>query len=318
MLRKLVTVLTVCVVITLSVLGLCLGNYNFSSTQQETLIILFIVCGASALYCFIVGEVSRNNSQMDKLWSLLPIIYTWIVAFKGGMDIRLMAFALVATVWGIRLTINFARKGAYRIKFWEGEEDYRWSILREKKMFQSKIAWACFDLFFISIYQNLIVLAICLPSVMCMGSTVSFGILDFFVLIVALGFVLLETAADEQQWAFYKRRGELTKDGTPLKDIEAPYNLGFNTTGLWGYMRHPNYLGEQGIWITLYCFTIGAGVTTYGIFSPFMIGPLFLMFLFIGSSSLGEKISSGKYPKYKNYISQVFKYLPIKKFDPNK
>ena len=174
MLNKLATILTVCIVLTLSILGLCLGNYNFSSTQQETLIILFIVCGASALYCFVIGEVSRNNSQMDKLWSLLPIIYTWVVAFKGGMDIRLVAFALVATVWGVRLTINFARKGAYRIKFWEGEEDYRWEILRKKKMFQSKIAWACFDLFFISIYQNLIVLAICLPSVMCMGSSISF------------------------------------------------------------------------------------------------------------------------------------------------
>ncbi len=30
------------------------------------------------------------------------------------------------------------------------------------------------------------------------------------------------------------------KDGTPLKDIEAPYNKGFNTMGIWKYSRHPN------------------------------------------------------------------------------
>ncbi len=33
----------------------------------------YIVSGVIA-YCFIVGEISRNNSQVDKLWSVIPIV----------------------------------------------------------------------------------------------------------------------------------------------------------------------------------------------------------------------------------------------------
>ena len=38
--------------------------------QLETLKVLLWICGGSALYCFVVGELTGNNSQMDKLWSL--------------------------------------------------------------------------------------------------------------------------------------------------------------------------------------------------------------------------------------------------------
>ena len=76
------------VVITLSVLGFIFNPIYLSNNQKETLLILLIVCGSSALYCFVVGEISRNNSQMDKLWSILPIAYTWIIAFKSGFDPR--------------------------------------------------------------------------------------------------------------------------------------------------------------------------------------------------------------------------------------
>jgi len=36
---------------------------------------------------------------------------------------------------GIRLTANFALKGAYHWRFWGGEEDYRWQVLRGKAEF---------------------------------------------------------------------------------------------------------------------------------------------------------------------------------------
>ena len=69
-------IITSVVVITLIVLSLVLNPISLSTNQKETLLILLIVCGSSVLYCFIVGEISRNNSQMDKLWSILPIAYS--------------------------------------------------------------------------------------------------------------------------------------------------------------------------------------------------------------------------------------------------
>ena len=218
----------------------------------ETLMILAIVCGGAVAYCFIVGEISRNNSQMDKLWSIMPIAYAWIVAAKGDMRPRLVIFAIIVTLWGIRLTVNFARKGAYSIKFWAGEEDYRWQVLRKSKYLSNKVAWAFWDLFFISFYQNVLVLAICLPALAVMSS-------------------------DAQL-----------------------------------------YLGEQGVWLSLYFVVLGAGVANYGIFNWTMIGPLFLIFLFLGSSTFGESVSNAKYPEFHIYMEHVSKYVPLWKYNPEK
>src|SRR5574344_198075 len=118
------TVFAVLTVISLMVVGL-LHGIVLDDLQKETLLILVIICGSSALYCFVIGEITHNNSQMDKLWSILPMVYMWIIAIKGGMSARLTVMAILVTIWGIRLTLNFARKGAYSIKFWTGKEDYR-------------------------------------------------------------------------------------------------------------------------------------------------------------------------------------------------
>lgn len=99
------------------------------AAQLETFKLLLWICGGSVLFCFVVGELTHNNSQMDKLWSLLPIVYTWVIAARGDMAVRLVVMAVLVTLWGIRLTYNFGRKGAYRLRFWEGEEDYRWKVL---------------------------------------------------------------------------------------------------------------------------------------------------------------------------------------------
>ena len=275
--------------------------------QLGTLRILLIVCGCSALYCFVVGELTHNNSQMDKLWSLLPEAYIWIIAIRGGMTPRLIVMAVLATLWGARLTFNFARKGAYRLKFWTGEEDYRWPVLREKKEFQPRWKWTLFNLFFISLYQNVLVLAITLPALISMRSNAAFGIIDGVACVLTLFFIVLETIADEQQWAFQSRKKELLAGGNQLSDLPLPYCRGFNTTGLWAHSRHPNYFSEQAIWLSLYVFSIGAGI---GVFNWSIIGALLLVVLFIGSSSFGEEISSGKYPLYAEYKKKVSRFVP--------
>ncbi len=312
--RTILMGLTVIAILTLSILGIVLGNNSLTELQLKTLLILAIICGSSIAYCFIVGELANNYSQMDKLWSLLPIAYTWVVAAMSNFKIRTVIIAVIATLWGIRLTYNFARKGAYSIKFWEGEEDYRWAILRSKKMFRKRIVWSTFDLFFISTYQNVLILAFTLPSLAVMESSKAFGVFDYLATILASLFLLLEVVADAIQYRFHSKKKELLKEGKTLQELPYPYSLGFNTIGVWGYMRHPNYLGEQGVWMSMYLFVIGAGVATYGIFNWSIVGPLFLILLFMGSSSLGENISSSKYPKYKEYQKQVFKYLPLRKY----
>ena len=281
------------------------------ATQLETLKILGFIAAGSAAFCFIVGELTGNNSQMDKLWSLLPIAYTWVIAAKGGMNARLVVMAVLATLWGIRLTFNFARKGAYRLKCWEGVEDYRWAIVRSGPAFRNRWAWPAFDLGFISIYQNALVLMTTFPALVAMSSPAPFGWVDGIAAVLMLGFIVWETIADEQQWAFQTRKWEMLGEGKKLEELPAPYNKGFNTTGLWGRSRHPNYFAEQGTWAALYVFSIGAGA---GILNWSVIGALLLIVLFQGSSSLAEEISGGKYPEYEKYCQSVLRFFPGKRY----
>ena len=275
--------------------------------QVETLKILVTIALCSAAYCFIVGELTGNNSQMDKLWSLLPIVYTWIIAVKGGFAVRLVVMAVLATVWGARLTFNFARKGAYKLKFWEGTEDYRWAVVRGLPPFRHRWAWMLFDLLFISVYQNALVLMTTFPALVSMTSTVPFGPVDVLATVLMSGFILYETIADEQQWAFQSRKWALIGQGKKLEELPAPYDKGFNTTGLWSRSRHPNYFAEQGTWISFYLFSVGAGI---GVFNWSVIGALLLVVLFLGSSALGEQISGSKYPEYARYCESVLKFFP--------
>ena len=312
------TVITVIVVLALVVLGFIFSGYSLNETQKSALLVLLIICGSSALYCFLVGELTRNNSQMDKLWSLLPIAYTWVIAGYSHFQFRTTAFAVIVTLWGIRLTANFARKGAYTLKFWSGEEDYRWQVLRGNKWLKNRFAWAMFDLFFISIYQNALVLAICLPSLMCIDSIAAIGVFDYLAIGLSVGFLLIESIADEQQMAFHTTKRRMLSEGKKLEELPEPYNKGFNTTGLWSYSRHPNYLGEQGIWLCLYLFVIASGVCSYYIFHWSMVGPLLLILLFLGSSAFQEGVSSGKYPEYSLYLAHVSKYIPFRKYRPER
>jgi steroid 5-alpha reductase family enzyme len=279
--------------------------------QLSVLKTLLIITSCSALFCFVVGELTSNNSQMDKLWSILPAVYVWIIAAKGGMSPRLVVMACLVTLWGARLTFNFARKGAYHIKFWTGREDYRWEVLRSRKEFQPHWKWMLFNLFFISVYQNLLVLMITFPALVSMRSEVPFGWGDALAAVMLLMFLSYETIADEQQWRFQTRKWALIGEGKKLEELPEPYCKGFNTRGLWKVSRHPNYLGEQGVWVAFYLFSVAAGI---GVFNWSVIGALLLIVLFLGSSAFAEEISRSKYPLYADYCKKVGKFFPGKPY----
>jgi steroid 5-alpha reductase family enzyme len=164
-----------------------------------------------------------------------------------------------------------------------------------------------FDLFFISIYQNALVLIMTFPSLVLMGVDKPFGWLDAGAAALMLFFIIYETVADEQQWRFQTTKWKMIKEGRKLEELPAPYNKGYNTTGLWGLSRHPNYFAEQGIWCAFYIFTVAGGI---GVINWTIIGALLILVLFQGSSALGEEISAGKYPTYHDYCKTLPKFLP--------
>lgn len=47
-----------------------------------------------ALTCFAVSELTGNCSQVDKLWSIIPLVYVWVVAANSGFADRLVLMAV--------------------------------------------------------------------------------------------------------------------------------------------------------------------------------------------------------------------------------
>ncbi len=82
---------------------------------------------------------------------------------------------------------------------------------------------------------------------------------------------------------------------------------GFITSGLWAYIRHPNFAAEQLIWGVFYQWSCHATKAQY---SWAAVGAFNLIMLFQGSTWITELITSRKYPEYKEYQKQVGMFLP--------
>jgi len=256
-----------------------------------------------ALTCFTLSTLTGNCSQVDKIWSIVPIGYTWYYAWEAN-EIHVTCMAVLATLWGIRLTYNFSRRGAYTWKFWAGEEDYRWEVLRANPMFNTKLKWTLFNLFFISLYQNALIWLFTLPAVYAAGAqSQELKALEILFYVVFIAFLVIETIADQQQWNFQTEKYRRIASGEPLGE----YAHGFVRTGLWQWVRHPNYASEQAIWIAF--FLAGAAATGNWL-NWSAAGCLLLVLLFQGSSDFSENISKNKYSEYADYMKITGRFLP--------
>ncbi len=267
----------------------------------ETFLIVMII---TALVCFMVSEITFNYSQVDKLWSFMPIVYSLIALAAFPSARQWLMFFLVA-IWGFRLSYNFYRKGGYNIIPWKGEEDYRWKILQGNPILKGRFRFGLFNFFFISFYQHFLILLFCTPLLLT-AKNIDAGLnyLDIVAAFMMLLFIITESIADNQLFRFRK----LKKLGTSPDGLYAEsLRKGFLSEGLWSFVRHPNFVSEQLIWISFYLF----GVAASGEWINYTLaGVILLVILFQGSSALTEKISSEKYPDYEDYKKEIPGFLP--------
>lgn len=248
----------------------------------------------TTVICFVLGLLTQNYSQVDKLWSFLPPIYCTIVLFTNPFDTRVFVMTLLTWMWGLRLTYNFARKGGYT---WAGE-DYRWPIL--KKMINNRLIFELFNLTFISIFQNILLLFLACPTYyISTHATQEWNLCDTTCTCLFLFFFAIEVTADQQQWNFHQDK-QAKKAGT---------EDGFLQKGLFKYSRHPNFFSEICIWWVFYAFTFS--VQPQSFFNWTGLGTLSLTFLINGSTSFTESITQKKYSKYKTYQKTTSRLIPM-------
>jgi steroid 5-alpha reductase family enzyme len=257
----------------------------------------------AAVFCFIVSELSRNYSQVDKLWSLMPIVYS-IITVLAFPSPRVWIMGILVAIWGFRLSYNFYRKGGYNIIPWRGVEDYRWEVMRSHPELKGRLRFGLFNFFFISSYQHFLILLFSSPLLIAAGNkNPGISLLDKVAATLMLLFIVIETITDNQQFRFQRMKKQNDRSGIYKTSLKK----GFLSEGLWQYVRHPNFAAEQLIWVSFYLF----GVASSGKWLNWTIaGPVLLILLFAGSSELTERLSAEKYPSYAEYRKNVPRFFP--------
>jgi len=255
---------------------------------MSPLVVCGWICAGAIAGTWLLSLLTREYSWTDRLWSIVPIAYLAVFAADAGFtDVRLDVMFGLVLAWGIRLTFNFARKGGYA----PGGEDYRWVVLRGR---MGPVPWHLFNLFFISAYQNIILLLICLPAYDAWAHRRPYGPLDILATVVFLALLAGETVADQQQWSFQQAK-------------LAGRAEGFVRTGLFRYSRHPNFFFEQAQWWVIFFFgAIAAGT----VLLPTVAGAVLLTLLFVGSTVFTESISRSRYPSYVEYQGTTSMVVP--------
>ena len=244
---------------------------------MDPLGLVLVVAALTCAFCWIASLITKDTSWVDRLWSIVPAVYVWIFAgagiTAGGDAARLILMALLVTAWAARLTFNFARKGGYT-----GMEDYRWAILRGRmKPWQFQV----FNLLFIVLYQNALLVLITLPALIAWQNPRSAHRMGRRLCRAVRRFPGRRAFADQQQWDFHRAKAAAGGRLDP----------GFATTGLFRFSRHPNFFFEQAQWWTFYALgATAAAASGLGVWGGALnwtiIGAVLLSLLFIGLDDL--------------------------------
>ena len=234
-----------------------------------------------------------NSSYYDPYWSVIPMVIA-LYFISIGSDANVSRQVMVGTVvclWGIRLTANF-------LYTWSGldHQDWRYFEMRE----QSGALWQPVNFLGIHLIPTLIVFLGCIPlyySLTVSGREVN--IFDGLALAVGLTSIWLEYQADVELHRFRQTRR------SPEAVIDS---------GLWARCRHPNYLGEIGVWLSIFLF----GYSSMGYVNLWMSAgfvAIAVMFIFITIPMIEKKLERDK-PAYAEYRQRTLMLLPFSKPGP--
>jgi len=297
---------------------------------------------------YVASVATGNCSHVDRLWSVLPVVYTAYFALlsswptiakpeeyplfspfvpqgvditvRNGANPRAMLMLGLQVVWMFRLTYNAWRRGLLDPR----EEDYRWEILRQRI---PGWLYQVFNLVFIAVIQNIILFMLGLPAyqtALLPPSQRGLTTADYVLAALSLLDVGLEFVADNQMFAFQTFKHEGKPDphsawpGSVIAWTKADAKRGFVTRGLWAWSRHPNFACEQSFWILQGLFPFVASGAAQkvlaGDYAPLlMLFPQFaLCALFVGSTNFTEELSAAKYPAaYAAYQRRVSVFFPF-------
>lgn len=248
-------------------------------------------CGLAGLSAagllWLLGVLRGNPRVFDPFWSVAPIavVAAWAADPGSAAAVPSRQFMVVALVaiWGLRLTYHWWRT------FESLEhEDWRYADMRRA----SGRLFPLVNLVVIHLLPTLMLLLACAAAYPALVTGARpFGALDVFAALVTLAAIVLEARSDRIMRAFRATR-------QPGQICE---------TGPWGWLRHPNYLGELGFWWGLYLCSVAAEPEAEWA----ALGPLVItaMLIFYSAPALDRRLAA-RIPAYRAYMRRVPSLLP--------
>jgi len=102
------------IILAVYILAFFVGLLVFKlSSNMHVLVSTFLADIAATLIVWGFGILFKNSSIYDPYWSLAPVIILpcWIIIKGISFSITDILFLVAIVVWGIRLTLNWARRG---------------------------------------------------------------------------------------------------------------------------------------------------------------------------------------------------------------
>jgi steroid 5-alpha reductase family enzyme len=242
---------------------------------------------AATLVVFAASTVAGNASLYDPYWSVAPPVIVIAWAFAGhGDGARQAAVVVLVLAWAIRLTANWARS-------WRGLRHEDWRYVELRLQTGDRLPWWVVNLFGIQLMPTLVVyvgLLAAWPAVA--AGTRPLNWLDVVATVVTAAAVAVEALADQQLHRF----------------AADPANRGrIADVGLWRWSRHPNYVGEIGLWVGLWLFGLASAPSWWWT----VVGPLAMVALFVFVSvPLMDRRSLERRPGYAEHMRRVAPLLP--------
>lgn len=213
-------------------LAIAFGVFVFSVLKGAYWLRLLLADVAATAFVFAFSVIFQNASVYDPYWSVQPIVILSGFALRSGLTPIGAALLLVVSIWGVRLTANWA----YTFRDLE-HQDWRYTMLREK----TGPLYPLVNFFGIHLFPTLVVYCVTLPAVVVIERGAAWNPLCLFGLLLSLGATALQGVSDWQLHRFRRTHGS-----------------GFIREGLWKHARHPNYLGEILMWFGVAFASIAA------------------------------------------------------------
>ncbi|RNF09379.1 membrane protein containing DUF1295 [Trypanosoma conorhini] len=270
-----------------------------ASSYDATLALMLVV----ALVMYAASVVHRNYSWVDRSWSIMPVVYAWIhigYTLRAGtghaaLNSAPLMYGALITLWGARLTLNFARRGGYS----RGHQDHRWTYIRSWRCMRNPLLWELFSFSAIAVFQTALLWGITLPVMNI--PAVAVGGKDVLVGAAILALIFFETLCDEQQQRFQRgkhaaqaRRRGGSADGQQSRTASP----GFCITGVFGHSRHLNVFCEGCVWVAVALAALVHGGFVWWQWAGCATLQLLLRY---STARVTERLSREKYPAYALY-----------------